>query len=43
MILLVCDHKKRELESLKQLKAALKIKNIKAEIINKHCLSFPEI
>lgn len=38
MILLVCDHKKRELESLKQLKAALKIKNIKAEIINKHCV-----
>ena len=38
MILLICDHKKRELESLKQLKAALKIKNIKAEIINKHCV-----
>ena len=32
MILLVCDHKKREIESLKQLKAALKIKNIKADI-----------
>jgi hypothetical protein len=38
VILLVCDHKKREMESLKQLKAALKIKNIKAEIINKHCI-----
>ena len=38
MILLICDHKKRELESLKKLKTSLKIKNIQAEIINKHCV-----
>jgi len=38
VILLVCDHKKRELESLKQLRVALKIKNIQAEIVNKHCV-----
>ncbi len=38
MILLICDHKKRELESLKRLKFQLKKKNINSEIINKHCV-----
>jgi len=38
VIILVCDHKKRELNTLKQLKKALKIKNIQAEIVNKHCV-----
>ncbi len=38
MILLVCDHKKRELHSLKKLKRALMSKNIRAEIVNKHCI-----
>ena len=38
MILLICDHKKRELESLKRLKFQLKKKNINSEIVNKHCV-----
>ena len=38
MILLICDHKKRELESLKKLKFQLNKKNINVEIINKHCV-----
>ena len=38
MILLVCDHKKRELYSLKKLKNALMLKNIRTEIVNKHCI-----
>lgn len=38
MILLICDHKKREIDSLKRLKAELSLNNIKAIIINKHCV-----
>lgn len=38
MILLVCDHKKREIETLKKLKLKLNSRNIKAIIINKHCV-----
>ena len=36
MILLICDHKKRELESLKKLREKLKKNKINCKIINKH-------
>ncbi len=36
MILLTCDHKRRELASLKKLKLTLENKGIKVKIINKH-------
>lgn len=36
MILLICDHKKRELQSLRKLQQDLILKNIKSKIVNKH-------
>ena len=36
MILLTCDHPKRELANLKKLKLTLENRGIKVKIINKH-------
>ena len=38
MILLTCDHKKRELKQLISLKKQLENNGVKAAIINKHCI-----
>ena len=38
MILIVCDHKKRELKIQKKLVSVLKKNNLKSIIINKHLI-----